>query len=310
MKYYEIDERAAKAAKDANSYFDYVPGSATAEYRRMVDRAAELAEAEKAKVDSSYHEKIDYYLDLYARKLAENMNHRYAIDARVPSILVAGGSNFPVAKKNKQNAARDSNDAEYAQIQGILNKIRSIGKGGIMSDDEHAIEKLQAKLHGLEAEQDHMKKVNAYYRKNKTLDGCPDLDSVSRAKLESSMSRSIHDTPYPGWALSNNNANIHRVRDRIAQLEKEAERAAENADTPGAGEVKGDGYVLVENAELCRIQFIFDGKPDDETRAYLKSHGFRWSPSQGAWQRMLNDNGRYAAKQACEWLAQGSAAQA
>lgn len=32
-------------------------------------------------------------------------------------------------------------------------------------------------------------------------------------------------------------------------------------------------------------------------RALLKSYGFRWAPSEGAWQRMLNDNGRYAAKQ-------------
>ena len=48
-------------------------------------------------------------LDTYARKLAANMNHGYEIDARVPSILIAGGSNFPVRKKEKQNAARDSN---------------------------------------------------------------------------------------------------------------------------------------------------------------------------------------------------------
>ena len=40
----------------------------------------------------------------------------------------------------------------------------------------------------------------------------------------------------------------------------------------------------------------FDGKPDEATRALLKANGFRWSPSQGAWQRMLNDNGRYAAQ--------------
>ena len=49
-----------------------------------------------------YHEKIDSLLDTYARKLAANMNHRFAIDARVPSILIAGGSNFPVRQKEKQ----------------------------------------------------------------------------------------------------------------------------------------------------------------------------------------------------------------
>ena len=33
-------------------------------------------------------EKIDHLLDTYARKLAENMNQGFAIDARVPSVPV------------------------------------------------------------------------------------------------------------------------------------------------------------------------------------------------------------------------------
>ena len=60
-----------------------------------------------------------------ARKLAANMNKGYEIDARVPSILIAGGSNFPIRKKEKQNAALDSNYREWQDIQGILDKIRS-----------------------------------------------------------------------------------------------------------------------------------------------------------------------------------------
>lgn len=294
MKYYPINEDAAKRAKAANSYFDYVPGSATKSYQVMVDEAAVIAAKQKDKVDPMYHDKIDGLLDKYARELAEVINKGNEIDARVPSILVAGGSNFPVRKKEKQNAARESNESRYMEVQGILRKIRSTGTGGIMSDDKNAVEKLTVKLEALEREQERMKAVNAYYRKHKTLDGCPGLTEDARRRLESGMSRSVHDAPYPGWALSNNNANIHRIRDRIAALEKEAQRAAENAD---AEPVEGDGYKLVENAELGRIQFLFDGKPDESTRALLKSHGFRWSPSQSAWQRMLNDNGRYAAQQ-------------
>jgi hypothetical protein len=34
------------------------------------------------------------------------------------------------------------------------------------------------------------------------------------------------------------------------------------------------------------VQLIFPGKPSDEIRARLKSNGFRWSPTAGAWQRM------------------------
>lgn len=79
--YYPISEVAAKRAKQANSWSDYVPGSATAEYRRMVDAAVEIAEAQKARVDPQYHEKIDALLDTYCRRLAANINRGNEIDA-------------------------------------------------------------------------------------------------------------------------------------------------------------------------------------------------------------------------------------
>ena len=101
----------------------------------MVDKAAGIAEKQKARVDPMYHEKIDYLVDLYARKLAENLNQANVIDARVPSIMISGGGNFPNRKKEKQNAARDKNMGEYMHIQGLLDKIRSTGMGGISADD-------------------------------------------------------------------------------------------------------------------------------------------------------------------------------
>ena len=141
---YKRQEGAARRANDANSYRDYAAGSATAEYRQMVDQAAAIAQRQKERVDPMYHEKIDALLDTYARKLAENLNDHYAIEARVPSILVAGGSNFPVRKKEKQNAARDRNMQEWQDVQGILDKIRSTGMGGISMDDPQAAAKLEA----------------------------------------------------------------------------------------------------------------------------------------------------------------------
>ena len=155
-KYYPISEEAARRANDLNSYRDYKPGSATASYQAQVDAAYQLAEEQKQRVDPIYHEKIDYLADLYARKLAENLNQAHAIDARVPSILVAGGSNFPVQKKLKQNAARDKNMGEYLYIQGLLDKIRSTGTAGISADDRQAVAKLEAKLEALKADQEHV----------------------------------------------------------------------------------------------------------------------------------------------------------
>lgn len=285
-KYYEIDEAAARRAKEANSFYSYVEGSATAAYRREVDRAAEIAERQKSRVSPEYHDRIDGLLDAYARRLAANYNHRNSIDARVPSVMVAGPAKFPVKAKEKQNAARDSNMAEYQEIQGLLDKITSCGMGGVMSDDPAALDKLRAKLKKLEDLQAKMKSINAYMRKHKTLEGFPDL---TQEEIKRYMAQGFDG--FPSYALTNNNATIKRTRDRIAALEAEAARAAAG----GTEDHEGKGYTLRENTDICRIQFIFDGKPDDDVRSLLKNHGFKWSPREGAWQRLLNDNARSAA---------------
>ena len=292
-KYYEIDEAAARRAKEANSFYSYVEGSATAAYRREVDRAVEIAERQKSRVSPEYHDRIDGLLDAYARRLAANYNHRYSIDARVPSVMVAGPAKFPVKAKEKQNAARDSNMAEYQEIQGLLDKITSCGMGGVMSDDPAALDKLRAKLKKLEDLQAKMKAVNAYYRKHKTLEGCPDLTTGEIQAISAEMKNSWRSNPAPfeAYELTNNNATIKRTRERVAALEAEAARAAAG----GTEDYEGKGYTLRENTDICRIQFIFDGKPDDDVRSLLKSHGFKWSPREGAWQRLLNDNARSAA---------------
>ena len=287
--YYTINEAAAKRAKDMNSFSDYKQGSATAEYRHYVDEAVQLAERQKQRVDPMYHEKIDSLLDTYARKLAANMNKGYEIDARVPSILIAGGSNFPTRKKEKQNAARDSNYREWQDIQGLLDKIRSTGMGGISADDPQAVQKLEKKLESLEKSQETMKAVNAYYRKHKTLDGCPHLPPEELEKLKADMASSWHleDKPFATWALSNNSAEIRRVKDRIKSLSQQKEI--------GFVGWEFDGGKVEANTEANRLQIFFEDKPDEATREALKSNGFRWSPKAGAWQRQLTSNAYYAA---------------
>ncbi len=286
-KYYEISEAAAKRAKDMNSFSDYVPGSATAGYQQMVDAAYALAEKQKAQVDPMYHDKIDALVDRYARRLAENLNERNAIDARVPSILISGGGNFPVEKKHKQNAARDRNYGEYAEIEKLLDKIRSTGRGGISADDDLAVEKLTKKLEGMESQQNMMKAVNAYYRKHKTLEGCPELTEVQIVKLKADMSRDWRKdpVPFPSYLLTNNNANMRRVRQRIEELSNRSEFA---------GWAFPGGEAKINEAEN-RLQLLFDEKPDADQRQALKQAGFKWALSQGAWQRQLNENAIRAA---------------
>ena len=289
VTYYPINENAARRAKEAISFSDYKPGSATAEYRHYVDEAAALAARQKKRVDPSFHAKIDGLLDTYARKLAANMNKGNEITARVPSILITGGSNFPVRKKEKQNAAADKNMQEFNEIQGLLDKIRSTGMGGISADDPNAVSRLESKLAKLEQAQETMKAVNAYYRKHKTLDGCPHLSTEQIEKLKEAMSGSWRSTPKPfeSYQLSNNNAEIRRLKDRITALTRRKEL--------GYVGWEFDGGRVEANTTDNRLQIFFDEKPDKEIREELKGNGFRYAPSAKAWQRQLNDNAIYAA---------------
>lgn len=291
MSYYTINEEAARRANDMNSFRDYKAGSVTAEYRRMVDAATELAERQKQRVDPMYHEKIDRLLEIYCRKLAENMNASYSIEARCPSILISGGGNFPVRKKEKQNAARDRNLEEWNYIQGLLDKIRSVGTGGISSDDPQAVEKLEAKLATLEKHQEMMKAANAAIRMKDPAKGDAKLAELGYTPEDIAKLRApdfCGRIGYPAYELQNNNANIRRIRGRIAELKKRTE------STPEGWEFDG-GRVVVNTAEN-RLQIIFDGKPNADVRTELKGEGFRWAPSQGAWQRQLTDNAMRAAR--------------
>ena len=288
VRYYPINEAAAKRAKEMNSFSDYTAGSATLEYKSLVAQAAEIAENQKKRVDPSFHGKIDALLDTYSRKLAANMNNGFAIDARVPSVLIAGGSNFPVRKKEKQNAARDKNYKEWKDIQGLLEKIRSTGMGGISADDPDAVKKLTAKLEKLTKTQETMKAVNAYYRKHKNLEGCQELDGEAIQKLKARMEiRGIQDKPYPTWALSNNNAEIRRIKERIQSLSVNKEELFTGWEFAG-----GKAEINVKDN---RLQLFFDDKPDGKIRDELKSNGFKWSPKALAWQRQLTSNAIYAA---------------
>ena len=291
MSYHTINEEAARRANDMNSFRDYKAGSATAEYRRMVDAATELAERQKQRVDPMYHEKIDRLLETYCRKLAENMNASYSIEARCPSILISGGGNFPVRKKEKQNAARDRNLEEWNYIQGLLDKIRSVGTGGISSDDPQAVEKLEAKLATLEKHQEMMKAANAAIRMKDPVKRDAKLADLGYTPeqitqlIEPDFCGRIG---YPAYALQNNNANIRRIRGRIEELKKRSESTLKGWEFDR-------GRVVVNTTEN-RLQIIFDGKPDADIRTELKSEGFRWAPSQGAWQRQLTDNAMRAAR--------------
>ena len=158
----------------------------------------------------------------------------------------------------------------------------------ISSDDPEALTKLKEWLEDLQVMQTRMKQINAYFKKNGTCRGFHGLSDEEADKLVDDFQyHPLDKTPYPAYALSNNNQEIHRIQGRIKTLT--------DARELGFQGWKFDGGEVVANMEMNRLQIVFDEIPSEELRKELKGRGFKWARSQGAWQRQLTDNAIYAA---------------
>lgn len=191
----------------------------------------------------------------------------------------------------------------HDQAQEVAGRAAAVGTGGISGDDPEAVAKLRAKLAKREAAQARMKAANAAIRKHRKAGPEAQFAALVEAGIPKEGAAELLKPDFAGrvgfadYQLTNNNAEIRRTRQRLAQLEAQAARLAE-AEAADAVEVKQTvaGVEVVENLEANRLQLIFPGKPAVEISAALKSAGFRWAPSAGAWQRQLNNGARYAAE--------------
>ena len=176
----------------------------------------------------------------------------------------------------------------------------AVGTGGISSDDPDAVKKLREQLAGLVSDQDRMKAANKVVKSKKS-----DEDKISALVAQGFTEERAADllrpdyarrVGFPPYKLSNNNANMRRIEQRIKSLEAQAQRESKS--------IEGSGYTYREDTEENRVMFGFPGKPAQDVREMLKKHGFRWSPSRSAWVRQLTGNGGFAGQMVRGWLDQ------
>ena len=290
--YYEINENSAKTAHDMMSMSNYLMGNKTNSYRNSVNEVYDLAEKiiEKRPAEE---DRLQSLADRYSKNLAKYYNEDSRIGCMCPSVMISGPANFPVRKKEKQNTAWEKNHEFYNKVESIKQKIISIyhGKEIIRSGDEDAIERLEEKLEGLKEFQEEMKSANKAIRLKDIEKGNAQLKDMGYTDKQIEELRKpdfAGRVGYPNYQLANNNANIHRIEGRIAELKRAKEK--------GTVDQECKHCKIVENTEIMRLQLFFDGKPEPEVRDILKSNGFKWAPSQEAWQRQLTTNAKYALK--------------
>ena len=205
-------------------------------------------------------------------------------------------------------------------------KADGVGRAGISADDPEALDKLRRKVAGLEVLRDWMKRVNAAWRKAKKPSIAPEnretwreiqnAAGVTNSQLVDIMYRiqvcPYDPMPFPGYALTNLGGRIKSAQRRIGELEQR-EKVRETIAAEG-GELVQEreeaGVTVIEDHEENRIRLVFPGKPEAGVRSLLKSRGFRWSRYAGAWQRQLNNAGRYAASYVLDQLREKEAAHA
>ena len=284
--YYTINEETARTANMVNSFREYKEGRATNSYRNRIDelyKIVALIEEQKPQLA----DKANRMAERYSRKLAEYYNAYYRNEASCPSVMICGAANFPVRKKARQNSRRDSLMNEWNYLESYADKIKHLltQEQPILSNDENVLELLTEKITDLEAEKEAMKAVNAHYRKHGNLDEYEGFitDNMQRHidfMISHSLARNgLFDT-------SNINQEIKRNRARLEEITR--------VKDTGTTEKEYDFFTVVENTEIMRLQILFDGKPEPEVRDILKSNGFKWAPSQNAWQRQLTSNAKYS----------------
>lgn len=297
-KYYPINEHSARIAHEMMSFRDYTENEKTEEYKAEVDSTYELAE-KVAERRPSELDRIQWLADSYSKKMADYYNREISIGMMCPSVMISGAGNFPVRKKERQIAAWNSNRENYNQIQKIKDKLESIGNGSatIFSNDEKAIEKLEDKLNSLQTLQEKMKEANKAVRLKDTEEGNDRLREMGYSEEAIQELRApdfCGRVGYPAYLLSNNNQEIHRIKGRLEELKRLKEKETT--------EKEYEGFKAVENTEIMRYQIVFDNIPAPEVRSLLKENGFKWAPSQGAWQRQITGNGKWAYNRVVEEL--------
>jgi hypothetical protein len=275
---------------------------------RMAGVFAKIADiATQSDLISAEHE-----AERFARRHVELTRRMWAMESRCMSWFIVGPANFPTARNQKrQNSADKASAAIREHIKATLSSVRrnawphgAPGEAIRMSNPD-APALIRAEIAKLQTTHEKMKAANAAIRSAKTTDQETLANAIREATglprtvcAQLAVPDCMGVRGFASFNLTNGLAEIRRLEGRLQALEANHARGmVETSHNTNEGELQ-----IIENPNAGRIQLIFPGKPEAKTRDILKANGFRWAPSEGAWQRHLNNAGRYAARQVLDKL--------
>lgn len=245
-------------------------------HTRRIERLRERAEKKAAAASASFEA---------TRKLADSIP--------LGQPILVGHSSERHARKDCERIQRGMERGCEAQKEAAELERRADAaerNTSISSDDPDALDALRAKLSKMETLRADMVRINRQYRKGgvATVTGLSSdqLNKIAAAMADKGMGQ--RRAPFEAYQLTNLGGRIRATKERIALLES---RANDVTTVEEHGDV-----VLRDDVEANRVQLVFPGKPEPTTRIALREHGFRWSPSNGAWQRQRGNGAMAAAR--------------
>ncbi|WP_292328548.1 hypothetical protein [Mesorhizobium sp.] len=257
-------------------------------------------------------------VEAFARRHVDLTRRFWAAEGRCLNWFITGPASFPVARNEKRIKVADARRADLAAHPVAARKAvkrKALPHGAddepIRSGDPSALQRIMTKIEDLALSIDKMKAANTIIRRMEK-GGADDAAMIAAIVAQTGLSADVAargvvlaDWQWKrGFDTSGNRAEIRRLHSRLKSLARMQERGNESQTVKtGIGAVE-----IIENVGMARIQLIFPAKPDEATRRALKANGFRWLPSQGAWQRHINEAGRWAAERVMKAISAEGAA--
>lgn len=285
MNFDKYIERVKQAAKSAWNGVSFSPEKRAASFVSEFENELGKYAAQVEGIDSN---KVEEFASKYTDKAVSYLHTQ----SRKISSMITGPANFPVRSQEKVGETLHKRLGEYVTfpeyyvklLKKQADKAKRIATGYDLPTAE--LERQKAYLEALKRNHEIMKEANAIIRSGSNV-----KERLAKIEFRTDAGKkwwqqNLEDGKgFPTWALSNNLANIKRVEQRVRELQKKADKAGTTAP-----ELQFDGGYVIKNYDQDRLQIIFDGIPNEQTRNVLKRSGYRWSPKNKAWQRQLTQN--------------------
>lgn len=231
-------------------------------------------------------------VERYTKKYVSLLSDWLGAQSRCMSTMITGPANFPVARNEKaNNSERNKYEVFFNWRAKAIHAITKPENTDIVKGSEGARAKMEAKLVKLQEQHAQALALNKIMR-SKKLTQDEKIDKI-HAKTKNMERAKVQEFVERGWGFSTSGST--KIRELKKDIEREKKREA--LKEQGNKHHTINGYNVCENYEINRIQILFDGKPEPEVITKLKSHGFRWSPKNSAWQRQLTNNAIWVTKQ-------------